>query len=452
MGMKFLLFQKKVTRVHLIKKMIPRYTRKIISEIWEPNNKFQIWLDIEILICEALSKKGQIPVKALQSIKKNAKFDLNRIDAIEKDVKHDVIAFLTNVAENVGSDSRFIHKGVTSSDIIDTAFSIQLKQSCKIIKKELANLISSLKSKAVEFKETECIGRSHGIFAEPTTFGLKMLGKFCEFERHFDRLCEAEKQISICSISGAVGTYANIDPFVENYVAKKLKLNTEQVATQVIPRDRHAHLFSTLALIASSIENLAIEIRHLHRSEVREVEEFFAKDQKGSSAMPHKKNPVLSENLTGISRVIRSSCLPFMENIALWHERDISHSSVERTLAPDTIILCDFAINRMSNIIQNLVVDSKKMRDNLKKTNGLYNSQRVMLELVKKNLSRENAYRLVQRVALKSWKENIEFKTLLKKDKNVKALLNKSDIDNLFNLDHFFRNIDKIYKRVLNEK
>ena len=452
MDMKSLLSQKKAIHVHLIKKMIPRYTRKIISDIWEPKNKFQIWLDIEILICEALCKKGQIPKKSLKSIKKNAKFNVNRIDEIEKDVKHDVIAFLTNVAENVGSDSRYIHKGVTSSDIIDTTFSIQLKQSCKIIKKELASLISTLKSKAIEYKKTECIGRSHGIFAEPTTFGLKMLGKFCEFKRHYDRLCDAERQISICSISGAVGTYANIDPFVEQYVAEKLKLNIEEVATQVIPRDRHAFLFTTLALIASSIENLAIEIRHLHRSEVREVEEFFAKDQKGSSAMPHKKNPVLSENLTGIARVVRSSCLPFMENIALWHERDISHSSVERTLAPDTIVLCDFAINRMNKIIENLVVDVKKMGDNLKRTNGLYNSQRVMLEIVKKKISRERAYRLVQKVALKSWKEDIEFQTLLKKDKNIKAILNESDIDNLFNLGHFYKNIDKIYTRVLNEK
>ena len=274
--------------------MIPRYTRKEISKIWEPENKFSIWLQIEILICEALSKKGEIPMDSLRKIKENAKFDVDRIDVIEKKVKHDVIAFLTNIAENVGEDSRFIHKGVTSSDIIDTAFSIQLKQSCKIIKKELKKLILNLKTKALEFKDVACIGRSHGIFAEPTTFGLKMLGRFCEFERHFKRLSKAENEISVCSISGAVGTYANIDPEIENYVAKKLNLKSEDVATQVIPRDRHAQFFSSLSLIASSLENLAIEIRHLHRSELREVEEFFSKDQKGSSAMPHKKNPVLS--------------------------------------------------------------------------------------------------------------------------------------------------------------
>ncbi len=432
--------------------MIPRYKRKEISEIWQPTNKFKIWLDIEILICEALCLKGEIPKKSLKSIKENAKFDINRIDEIERDVKHDVIAFLTNVAENVGSESRFIHKGVTSSDIIDTAFSIQLKKSCKILKKELIDLISTLKSKAIEHKKTECIGRSHGIFAEPTTFGLKMLGKYCEFQRHYKRLCEAEKEISICSISGAVGTYANINPFVENYVAKKLGLKSEDVATQIIPRDRHAYLFSTLALIASSIENLAIEVRHLHRSEVREVEEFFAEDQKGSSAMPHKKNPVLSENLTGLSRVIRSSCIPFMENIALWHERDISHSSVERTLAPDTIVLCDFALNRMKNIIENLVIDKKMMRENLKKTNGLFNSQRVMLELVKKGVSRESAYKFVQKVALQSWKNNKDFLTLLKKDKYIKSNLGNEEINKLFDLNHFFKNIETIYQRVLHEK
>ena len=349
--------------------MIPRYKRKEISKIWEPENKFNIWLKIELLICEALSNRGDIPKDSFKTIKKNARFDIDRIDVIEKDVKHDVIAFLTNIGENIGHDSRFVHMGVTSSDIIDTAFSIQLKQSCSILKKELKKLSNNLKVKSLNFKNTACIGRSHGIFAEPTTFGLKMLGKYCEFERHYKRLCDAEKQISICSISGAVGTYANIDPSIESFVAKKLKLKTEDVSTQIIPRDRHAFFFTALAMIASSIENLAIEFRHLHRSEVREVEEFFSKDQKGSSAMPHKKNPVLSENLTGIARVIRSSCIPFMENISLWHERDISHSSVERTLGPDTIILCDFALSRMNNIVEKITYsegaywgDPEKMR------------------------------------------------------------------------------------------
>lgn len=429
--------------------MIPRYTRKEISKIWEPENKFSIWLQIEILICEALSKKGEIPMDSLRKIKENAKFDVDRIDVIEKKVKHDVIAFLTNIAENVGEDSRFIHKGVTSSDIIDTAFSIQLKQSCKIIKKELKKLILNLKTKALEFKDVACIGRSHGIFAEPTTFGLKMLGRFCEFERHFKRLSKAENEISVCSISGAVGTYANIDPEIENYVAKKLNLKSEDVATQVIPRDRHAQFFSSLSLIASSLENLAIEIRHLHRSELREVEEFFSKDQKGSSAMPHKKNPVLSENITGLARVIRSSCIPFMENISLWHERDISHSSVERTLGVDTLVLTDFAINRMQNIIKNLVVDKKMMQRNLKKTNGLFNSQKVMLEIINKNISRERAYKIVQKVALKSWNDNADFKILLKKDKEVRSLLSVNEINRIFDLKYFLKNIDVIYDRVL---
>ncbi len=429
--------------------MIPRYTRKEISDIWQANNKFNIWLRIELLICEALAIKGEIPKKSLHTIKKKAKFDIARIDQIEKEVKHDVIAFLTNVSEYVGPDSRFIHKGVTSSDIIDTSYSLQLRQSSKIIKEGLRNLIKNLRSKALTFKNCACIGRSHGIFAEPTTFGLKMLGRFCEFKRHYDRLCEAEKQISICSISGAVGTYSNIHPDVEKYVAKNLGLKCEKVSTQVIPRDRHAFFFSTLALIASSIENLATEIRHLQRSEVREVEEYFSKDQKGSSAMPHKKNPILSENLTGISRVIRSSVIPFMENISLWHERDISHSSVERTLGPDTIVLCDFAIHRMNSVIKNLVVNKKVMLENLNRTRGLFNSQRVMLALVEKKLTRENAYRIVQRVALESWKSDKEFKELLKKEGKVISVLKSREIENLFDLNYYLKNVDKIYKKVL---
>ena len=429
--------------------MIPRYKRKEISEIWEPSNKFNIWLKIELLICEALSQNGLIPKKSLKIIKERASFNIERIDEIEKEVKHDVIAFLTSVSEYVGPDSRFIHKGVTSSDIIDTSFSIQLKQSCQIIKKELKELIENIKVKALDYKNTPCIGRSHGIFAEPTTFGLKMLGRYCEFQRHYKRLCDAEKQISICSISGAVGTYANISPSIEKFVAQKLKLKSEDVSTQVIPRDRHAFLFTTLSLIASSIENLAIEIRHLHRSEVREVEEFFSKDQKGSSAMPHKKNPVLSENLTGIARVIRASCIPFMENISLWHERDISHSSVERTLAPDTLILSDFSLNRMKNIIKNLVIDKKMMELNLKKTNGLYNSQRIMLNLIQKNITREKAYRIVQKIALRSWKENKNFKSLLGKNKEVMRLFGPKELNKLFDLSYFLKNIDVIYKRVL---
>ena len=433
--------------------MIPRYSRKEIRKIWEPENKFKIWLDIEIAICEALEKIGVIPKSALKNIKTNSSFNVNRIDQIEKEVKHDVIAFLTNIAENVGADSKFIHMGVTSSDIIDTALSIQLKQSSKIIKKELEYLIEMLEVRAKEHKLTPCIGRSHGIFAEPTTFGLKLLGKYCEFKRHLKRLNFVEKEISICSISGAVGTFANIAPYVESYVAKKLKLQIESISTQIIPRDRHASFFSCLALIASSIENLAIEIRHLQRSEVREVEEYFSQNQKGSSAMPHKRNPILSENLTGLARVIRSSAIPFMENIALWHERDISHSSVERTIGPDSIVLTDFALSRLSSVVKNLVVDKKMMLKNLEKTNGLYNSQRVMLKLIEKGeFSREEAYKIVQNLAMESWKKDKNFKNIVKKNKKISNTLNKKEIENIFDIKYHLKNIDQMFERVLNEK
>jgi adenylosuccinate lyase len=433
--------------------MIPRYSRKEIRKIWEPENKFKIWLDIEIAICEALEKIGVIPKSALENIKTNSSFNISRIDQIEKEVKHDVIAFLTNIAENVGADSKFIHMGVTSSDIIDTALSIQLKQSSKIIKKELEYLIEMLEVRAKEHKLTPCIGRSHGIFAEPTTFGLKLLGKYCEFKRHLKRLNFVEKEISICSISGAVGTFANIAPYVESYVAKKLKLQIESISTQIIPRDRHASFFSCLALIASSIENLAIEIRHLQRSEVREVEEYFSQNQKGSSAMPHKRNPILSENLTGLARVIRSSAIPFMENIALWHERDISHSSVERTIGPDSIVLMDFALSRLSSVVKNLVVDKKMMLKNLEKTNGLYNSQRVMLKLIEKGeFSREEAYKIVQNLAMESWKKDKNFKNIVKKNKKISNTLNKKEIENIFDIKYHLKNIDQMFERVLNEK
>ena len=429
--------------------MIPRYSRKEISAIWSDKNKFKIWLDIEILICEALNRAGKIPSNALKNIKQKAYFDVNRINKIEKEVKHDVIAFLTNVAENVGKDSRFIHNGVTSSDILDTCLSIQIKQSLKIIIKELKGLINELKKIAVVHKKTLCIGRSHGIYAEPTTFGLKMLGKYCEFKRSYDRLIKAEEEISICAISGAVGTFANIEPNVQDYVAKKLKLKSEDVSTQIIPRDRHAYLFSVLGVIASSIENLAIEIRHLQRSEVREAEEFFSNKQKGSSAMPHKRNPVLTENLTGIARLIRGNVTPSLENVALWHERDISHSSVERIICPETLILTDFSLNRMTTVIKNLVVNKSRMLDNLKKTRGLYNSQRVLLKLIEKGLSRENAYKIVQKTAMLSWKKEKEFQDLLKNDKNVIDKLDFKELQEIFNVNFYVRNIEKIYKRVL---
>ena len=428
--------------------MIPRYSRKEISEIWEPKNKFKIWLKIEILICEALNKLGKVPTKSLKVIKEKAKFDEKRIDEIEKDVKHDVIAFLTNLAENIGEDSRFIHQGVTSSDILDTTLSIQLKESCLIIKKELKKLLEVLKEKAVSYKKTPCIGRSHGIFAEPTTFGLKMLGKYFEFKRSYERFLEAEKNISVCAISGAVGTFANIEPYVQDYVAKKLKIRSEEVSTQVIPRDRYAYLFSVIAIIASSLENLAIEIRHLQRSELGEVEEFFSEKQKGSSAMPHKRNPVLSENITGIARIIRANILPILENISLWHERDISHSSVERVIFPDTLILLDFSLSRMSDVIKNLIINEEKMLANLNSSKGLYNSQRVLLKLIDKGLTREDAYRKVQKIAMDSWNQKKNFKDLLKKNKSIKSFLSHKEIDKIFELEYHFKNINHIFKKI----
>jgi adenylosuccinate lyase len=429
--------------------MIPRYSRKDLVNIWTPENKIKIWLNIEILACEAQEKLGNIPKKSLEIIKEKASFEVERIDEIEKEVKHDVIAFLTNLSENIGIDARFIHQGMTSSDVLDTCLSVQLKQSCQIIKKELLELIQILKDKAIQYKNLPCIGRSHGIYAEPTTFGLKILGTYCEFLRNYKRLQEAEKNISTCAISGAVGTFANIDPFVEEYVSKKLNLSIEPVSTQIIPRDRHAHLFSILGIIASSIENFSTEIRHLQRSEVREVEEFFSKNQKGSSAMPHKRNPVLTENLTGISRIIRSSVIPMMENITLWHERDISHSSVERIICPDTLVLLDFSIHRLKSIVKNLVVNDVKMKNNLDDTKGLFNSQRVMLELIKKGNSRENSYKLVQKIAMKSWQKDIDFKKLLLESKEIKKFLNKKNINDIFDLNYHFKNIDKIFDRVL---
>ena len=429
--------------------MIPRYSRKDLVNIWTPENKIKIWLNIEILACEAQEKLGNIPKKSLKTIKEKASFEVNRIDEIEKEVKHDVIAFLTNLSENIGIDARFIHQGMTSSDVLDTCLSVQLKQSCQIIKKELKELIQILKEKAIQYKNLACIGRSHGIYAEPTTFGLKILGTYCEFLRGYKILQEAEKSISTCAISGAVGTFANIDPFVEEYVSKKLKLSIEPVSSQIIPRDRHAHLFSVLGIIASSIENFSTEIRHLQRSEVREVEEFFSKNQKGSSAMPHKRNPVLTENLTGISRIIRSSVIPMMENITLWHERDISHSSVERILCPDTLVLLDFSINRLKNIVKNLVVNGVRMKKNLDDTKGLFNSQRVMLELIKKGNSRENSYKVVQKIAMKSWEKNINFKELLLNSKEINKFLDKKSINEIFDLTYHFKNINKIFDRVL---
>ncbi|MBD74502.1 MAG: adenylosuccinate lyase [Rickettsiales bacterium] len=429
--------------------MIPRYSRKDLKEIWEPNNKFRIWLEIEILACEAQYKLGNIPLKSLKIIKKKAKFQIDRIHQIEKEVKHDVIAFLTNLSENIGDDSRYIHLGLTSSDILDTCLAVQISQSCIIIKKEFKLLLNAIKKQSIKHKKTMCIGRSHGIFAEPTTFGLKLLSKYCEFKRGFKRFNDAEKDVCVGAISGAIGTFANVDPYVEKYVMKKLKLGRESVSTQIIPRDRHANFFSTVSLIASSIENLATEIRHLQRSEVREVEEFFSKDQKGSSAMPHKRNPVLSENLTGISRIIRSSVIPFLENISLWHERDISHSSVERILCPDVLVLIDFSLNRLRNIIENIVVNKKQMIKNLDKTKYLYNSQRVMLALIQSGLTREKSYKIVQKIAMDAWNNDKNFKDLLKNNKEIKNYLSDKIIHKIFDIEYHFKHIEKIYKNVL---
>ena len=382
--------------------MIPRYNRPEIEKIWSNQNKFKIWTEIECLIAEQLANLGKIPKQASIDIRSNAKFNVQEIEEIEKKTKHDVIAYINNVSSYIGESSVYFHHGVTSSDIIDTGFSIQLKQTGEIIVKQLKKLIATLRNKAVKYKNTIMIGRSHGIHAEPITFGLKMGTFYFEFSRNLKRLENAIEEISVCAISGPVGTYNSIDTSVEKYVASKLNLKKEEISTQVIPRDRHAFYFSVLGIIASSIERLTVEIRHLQRTELLEVEEFFDKDQKGSSAMPHKRNPVLSENLTGIARYIRSSVIPFMENVALWHERDISHSSVERILAPDITIAVDFALFRLNNIIQNLLVYPENMKTNLNMLGGLHKSQNILLALMQKGLLRQEAYSMVQKCAVRN--------------------------------------------------
>ena len=388
-----------------------------MTEIWSDTNKYKIWLDIELFACEAMEQLGTVPKGTAKKVRSNAKININRIDKIEREVKHDVIAFLTSVAEYVGPPARFLHQGLTSSDVLDTAFNVQLSESSKLIEKELNALLKAIKKIAIKHKHTACIGRSHGIHAEPTTFGIKMASFYEEFRRNKERLLLAQKEISICAISGAVGNYANIDPKVERHVAKKLKLQPETVSSQIIPRDRHAVYFSTLALIASSIERLATEIRHLQRTEVLEVEEFFSKGQKGSSAMPHKRNPVLSENLTGLARLVRGYAQPALENVVLWHERDISHSSVERVMAPDANIAIDFSLARMTNIISNLIVYPKNMKKNLDKLKGLPMSEGLMLALTQKGLAREKAYKMIQKNAMIVWKTEEEFLDVLLKDK-----------------------------------
>jgi len=429
--------------------MIERYSRKELKTIWEDYNKYSIWLDIELAAAEAMEKLKIIPRGVTKKIKSKAKINVKRILEIENMVKHDVIAFLTSIAEKTGKNSRYLHKGMTSSDVLDTCFNLQLKQSGNILLKDIDELLRSIKKQAIKHKFTLCIGRSHGIHAEPITFGFKMLTFYQEFLRNSKRLENSIKEISTCAISGAVGTFANIDPRIENYVAKKLKLKIEPVSTQVIPRDRHAQFFSTLGIIASSIERLATEIRHLQRTEVLEVEEFFGKKQKGSSAMPHKKNPILSENLTGLARLIRSSVVPALENVALWHERDISHSAVERNIGPDSTIALDFALCRLTNIIKNLNVYPKNMMKNLNISKGIFFSQRVLLELTNVGFSREEAYKIVQRNSMKSWNNNSSFYENIAKDKKVTNKIPVNKLKKLFNFSYHTKRINIIFKRSL---
>jgi adenylosuccinate lyase len=435
--------------------MIPRYSRPEMTAIWSQENKYQIWFDIEIYALEALEKIGVADAGSALRIRENfkkagGKFDAARVDEIESVTKHDVIAFLTHLAELVGENSRFIHLGMTSSDVLDTCLSLQLSQASDILTNDLERLLLALKKRAFEHKNTVCVGRSHGIHAEPVTFGLKLARFYAEFERNLSRLKIAKKEISVCAISGAVGTFANVDPFVQKYVAEKLGLSEESVSSQIIPRDRHAAFFACLGVIASSIENLAIEIRHLQRTEVLEAEEFFSKGQKGSSAMPHKRNPVLSENLTGLARMVRSAVIPAMENVASWHERDISHSSVERMIAPDATITLDFALNRLVGLVENLVVHEKNMQKNLDKLGGLVFSQRVLLTLIEEaKISREDAYKIVQTNAMKIWAgESNSFLELLKADKEVSSKLSNKKLEEIFDITYHTKNIDHIFKQV----
>ena len=429
--------------------MVPRYSRKEMLEIWSDVSKYSIWLDIEIHALEGMEKVGIVPVDTAKTVKEKAKFDSKRIDEIEAEIKHDVLAFLTNISESVGPEARFIHQGMTSSDVLDTCLNIQLKRAGELLLNDMDLLLSSIKSQALRYKKTICVGRSHGIHAEPTTFGLKMLQAYAEFSRNKKRLELSIEEISSCAISGSVGTFANIDPSVEEHVAKALGLKVEPVSTQIIPRDRHAAFFSTLGIIASSVERLATEIRHLQRSEVLEVEEFFSSKQKGSSSMPHKRNPVLTENLTGLARVVRGSVMPALENISLWHERDISHSSVERFIGPDATITMDFALNRLNNVVENMVVYPDNMMKNLEKFNGLVFSQRVLLSLTQKDISREDSYLMVQRNSMKVWNGEGTFYELIKKDEEICSILSDDEIDDIFDLNYHLKHIEEIFQRVL---
>ena len=430
--------------------MISRYSRPIMQKVWEPENRFKIWFEIEAHAADAQAEIGVIPKSAAESLWKHGRFEIERIDQIEKKTHHDFIAFLTNLSEHVGPDARFIHQGMTSSDVIDTALSIQMSQASDIIINDIKDLLKSLKKRALEHKFSICIGRSHGIHAEPTTFGIKLAGFFSEFERNLKRLSTAKDDVSTCAISGPVGTYTNIDPRIEKYVAKKMDLSIEKLSTQIIPRDRHAAWFSSLAIVASSIERLAVEIRHLQRTEVREVEEYFSSGQKGSSAMPHKRNPILSENLTGLARVVRAAVLPALENVALWHERDISHSSVERVFAPDASIALDFALSRLTKVIEELLIYPEIMSKNLDKLKGLVNSQQVLLTLTQKGFSREEAYSIVQLEAMKVWDSDETFLELLKKNKRVTQKVSNEELIKIFDNENYLKQVNFIFNRVFN--
>ncbi len=428
--------------------MISRYSRKELVSIWSEENKYKIWLDVEIAAAEAMEKYKIIPKGVASLVKKKGKIKVKRIHDIESKVKHDVIAFLTSITEQAGLKARYLHQGMTSSDVLDTTLNVQLVQSGNILLRDIDKILSVLKKQAKKYKLTPCIGRSHGIHAEPITFGLKLASFYEEFKRNKLRLKDAIENVSTCAISGAVGTFANINPKVETYVAKKLKLKAEPISTQIIPRDRHAHYFSVLGIIAGSVERVATEIRHLQRSEVYELQEYFSKDQKGSSAMPHKKNPILSENLTGLARMVRSYVIPALENISLWHERDISHSSVERNIGPDANITLDFALVRLSGILEKMIVYPKTMIKNLNLTRGLVFSQEVMLELTKSGIAREKAYRLVQSHAKASFAKNINLLTLLKSDKSITSKISEKRLDKIFTYDKHLKNVNYIFKRI----
>ena len=429
--------------------MIKRYSRKELTDIWSEENKYKIWLDVEIAAAQAMEKLNQIPKGVSSIVRKKARINVKRIHQIESQVKHDVIAFLTSVTEKAGIKARYLHQGMTSSDVVDTSFNIQLVQSGKIILKDLDQILKVLKRQANRYKFTPCMGRSHGIHAEPITFGLKIASFYAEFKRNRKRLVDAIDEVSTCAISGAVGTFANINPNVEKHVAKKLGLKVEPISTQVIPRDRHAFYFSVLGIIAGSVERVATEIRHLQRTEVYELQEFFSKKQKGSSAMPHKKNPILSENLTGLSRMVRSNVIPALENIALWHERDISHSSVERNIGPDANITIDFALVRLTNILNNMIVYPKKMLQNLNITKGLIFSQELMLELTKTGLTREKSYRMVQSFSKKCFAENLNLFDVARSDRYIMSKISIKKLKSIFSYSKHMKNVNFIFRRVI---